>query len=358
MDISIIVINRMLENSIKEGKTSATVLKNKGKMVLSDVRKMEDKVIIDRLNSLGVHIEKAGFSESIRKYPSSEAFYIWLMDAKKLKLKGMDEDFLWMGLTVLWERWFPETPNFEMLDDKICSGYMLLEKGKPEEACNLWWDAWKDIIYLMKQHNISGMNAFDKKFRGTQSVFNWASDFDMELHNAGINDASFTQKRIDFCSEYIKRSEDKQQLNIQNMKIAIAESYIKLGRQNEGDALFESYLKDDPQWGWGWIGWSDCYWIFYGNKYNDNEKAEAILKKALSIKGLRDREDVLERLMNFYSDNDRNEEADTIERELSELEKSKSFVQDNIQQATSKKVGRNEPCPCGSGKKYKKCCGK
>ena len=23
-----------------------------------------------------------------------------------------------------------------------------------------------------------------------------------------------------------------------------------------------------------------------------------------------------------------------------------------------KKVGRNEPCPCGSGKKYKKCCAK
>lgn len=24
----------------------------------------------------------------------------------------------------------------------------------------------------------------------------------------------------------------------------------------------------------------------------------------------------------------------------------------------SKKVGRNEPCVCGSGKKYKRCCGK
>jgi len=24
---------------------------------------------------------------------------------------------------------------------------------------------------------------------------------------------------------------------------------------------------------------------------------------------------------------------------------------------SEKKVGRNEPCPCGSGKKYKKCCG-
>ena len=27
-------------------------------------------------------------------------------------------------------------------------------------------------------------------------------------------------------------------------------------------------------------------------------------------------------------------------------------------QAVSTKVGRNDPCPCGSGKKYKKCCGK
>jgi len=23
-----------------------------------------------------------------------------------------------------------------------------------------------------------------------------------------------------------------------------------------------------------------------------------------------------------------------------------------------KKVGRNEPCPCGSGTKFKKCCGR
>lgn len=26
--------------------------------------------------------------------------------------------------------------------------------------------------------------------------------------------------------------------------------------------------------------------------------------------------------------------------------------------AAEKKAGRNEPCPCGSGKKYKKCCGR
>ncbi|MBN2853077.1 MAG: SEC-C domain-containing protein [Clostridia bacterium] len=37
------------------------------------------------------------------------------------------------------------------------------------------------------------------------------------------------------------------------------------------------------------------------------------------------------------------------------IEIKKQFNTDHI--ATSNKVGRNEPCPCGSGKKYKKCCG-
>ena len=27
-------------------------------------------------------------------------------------------------------------------------------------------------------------------------------------------------------------------------------------------------------------------------------------------------------------------------------------------QVAKKKIGRNDPCPCGSGKKYKHCCGK
>ncbi|MCL6613188.1 MAG: SEC-C domain-containing protein, partial [Firmicutes bacterium] len=28
-----------------------------------------------------------------------------------------------------------------------------------------------------------------------------------------------------------------------------------------------------------------------------------------------------------------------------------------VQRRVEKKVGRNDPCPCGSGRKYKKCCG-
>ena len=30
----------------------------------------------------------------------------------------------------------------------------------------------------------------------------------------------------------------------------------------------------------------------------------------------------------------------------------------DLQWVAQKKPGRNDPCPCGSGKKYKKCCGR
>jgi len=46
------------------------------------------------------------------------------------------------------------------------------------------------------------------------------------------------------------------------------------------------------------------------------------------------------------------------EREMAELQFAGGDSSASSQPvAKGKKVGRNEPCPCGSGKKYKKCCG-
>ncbi len=35
-----------------------------------------------------------------------------------------------------------------------------------------------------------------------------------------------------------------------------------------------------------------------------------------------------------------------------------NVVKTKVKDESGKTVGRNDPCPCGSGKKYKKCCGK
>jgi SEC-C motif-containing protein len=46
------------------------------------------------------------------------------------------------------------------------------------------------------------------------------------------------------------------------------------------------------------------------------------------------------------------------ERSLFEREDGEwRFVSGGAIPAVSQKIGRNEPCPCGSGKKFKKCCG-
>ena len=44
-------------------------------------------------------------------------------------------------------------------------------------------------------------------------------------------------------------------------------------------------------------------------------------------------------------------DADTRKSLIMDQKRSHTFVSD-------KKVGRNDPCPCGSGKKYKHCCGR
>jgi preprotein translocase subunit SecA len=40
-----------------------------------------------------------------------------------------------------------------------------------------------------------------------------------------------------------------------------------------------------------------------------------------------------------------------------EEDNSQNKVKENLKSIAKSKIGRNEPCPCGSGKKYKHCCG-
>ena len=54
--------------------------------------------------------------------------------------------------------------------------------------------------------------------------------------------------------------------------------------------------------------------------------------------------------MNFQHDSASALEGEEPKQE--DAESAKPFVRDG------KKVGRNDPCPCGSGKKYKQCHGK
>jgi len=174
-------------------------------------------------------------------------------------------------------------------------------------------------------------------------VFNYVQDMEMELGNAGTVDKEYYKKRITYCRELCERCESDQLMR-ENTRRAIAQSYYELGEYEESEQEFEAMIQEDPTFGWAYIEWADCYaWRLNEPRY---DKAYEILDRGLSQTGLRDRKDVLERAIN-YSD------------ECGDEEKAKYYGRE-LRQASSVrvvKVGRNEPCPCGSGKKYKKCCG-
>ncbi|MFB6367805.1 SEC-C metal-binding domain-containing protein [Paenibacillus elgii] len=251
-------------------------------------------------------------------------------------------------------------------NEQMQEGYDLAIAGNGLAAIQLWIDLWNKILDTMQMLQIHYVDEFDKAFDGEQYIGNWAIDFDVELENASRKNKEFAQMRIDFCTQYISKSKDHKDNNILEMRRAIAESYFELGNNDKGERLFKEYTEQHPDFGWYWIGWSDQYGL-YANEGNQNfEKAIDILKQALKIEGLRDRFDVLERLDDLYMELGKHQEAAEVRQDILDQMKAKNASRPKVTLSprikaipvTSVKIGRNDPCTCGSGQKYKKCCGR
>lgn len=242
--------------------------------------------------------------------------------------------------------------NHIELDDKMQLGYKYLYEKNYTETVKTWLDTWNILMDEMKKVSAKTFKEFDDVFNGTQFATNWIDDFEncLLVIVANSNDPeildTYGNKRIDFNKFVLDFLEEDDDLTAENAKRAIAETYFMMGDIKKGEGLFEAYLSEDPNWGWGWVGWSDQYWLGTG-KRPDFNRGEELLLKALNIPGVRDREDLEERLLNLYDESDQTEK----------LEKFNAMLDNKDKVLKNKKIGRNEPCPCGSGKKYKKCCG-
>jgi len=115
------------------------------------------------------------------------------------------------------------------------------------------------------------------------------------------------------------------------------------------------------------------------NQWKDHLLSMDHLKEGIGLRGYGQRDplreyqkegydmflDMVERVQSesisflFHIHIDRGSALSRVSREPREMQLSHGEAE---QQATvrreGKKIGRNEPCPCGSGKKYKKCCGR
>jgi hypothetical protein len=62
----------------------------------------------------------------------------------KLQLDDMTVDWVWISLLALWQRWWPDRPGLELLDDKMQAGYARDAENDSHAAVVTWLDAWSD----------------------------------------------------------------------------------------------------------------------------------------------------------------------------------------------------------------------
>lgn len=164
-------------------------------------------------------------------------------------------------------------------------------------ASNAGLKAWSYLKELMK--SLETKSFCDLEYKTMYDLLYWASRLAGNLHNASIRDESFFQKKFLFCKEYVDMHEnflDENMRNLGGIRRALAECYIDTENFETCDNLYEKWLHKEPDWGWGWIGWSDHYWLFHGKNKPDLEKGLCILERGLAIKGVKDKNHMIDRL--------------------------------------------------------------
>ena len=64
-----------------------------------------------------------------------------------------------------------------------------------------------------------------------------------------------------------------------------------LGFTGPADQLYRDWLADDPEWGFGWIGWASGYMPPSGKGIlTDYQRAEQLLRQGYAVQGVRDRD--------------------------------------------------------------------
>ena len=392
MYMSHIALNRSVEERAALDKSYRRALERNRRPLLSHGRSMSDDELLAKLRQFAIDARRQGIVDGFPNFVSAEAMSKAMIAGAETGIPDAEVDWVWIATTCLWERWQPDLPNMEMVDDKMQAGYAALETGDTLQACRLWLETWRAILDVIGRAEMDSLDEFDDRFGGTQSVFNWVQDLETELHNAGLEEPRFFHERISLCEMMLDRFPDGK-LPIDNFKAALAGSHFELGDHQTGDRLFRVWLEEAPQWGSGWIAWSDCHWLFAKAERKDATRAEQILQEGLASPGVEDRMHIQERLQILYEETGRDKEAEGVREEIRQEPKSTTtvrFAPDSMQVRQrhdfgeeglpleelpnlarslqpgrsadggsfegKQRAGRNYPCPCGSGKKFKKCC--
>lgn len=344
-----------------------------------------DEQLLAKLNDVGVKIDRLSMEALCNQVYSVQALSEpFEEEFDKQRLDGTrdnpeyDVDWIWVCLNELWKRWFPDELCFERMDDLIDLGSEELSQGNRTQALNLWRQAWVHARGLLSATGASISELDD--YSTIHSHFSyWISIFSVELLENGKTNNAANEENIALCDEMLKRADidDESKSILAGSKVT---SHVLLHQWNIADSEFEKLTRDFP----GAHFWN--MWAMSNIKHNREnavEHAERILRAGLKVNRGRERSDIADTLISLLNANGRYEEAAEIlestcrslkgaidfekgllsyakqesQRTHKELSISLFTTNNDLTRPFVEEVGRKDPCPCGSGKKYKRCCG-
>ena len=304
MQISWVTLDRLCQQQAGADPVIGRMLTRSGRPLRSNAEQLTDADLLDKLRSFGIDLDREGLSKLCEGAPSAEEVACELLDSHGLG-DDVEADWIWISLVTLWQRWWPDRVCLEFLDDKVQAGY---DEGDEAAQAPIWLDAWSDVLRLCDATGIRSIAEFDARFPMTQSLYNWSQDLQNTLWNAGLRDHELLLARIGVCEEALRRFPREDQLMTENCRRALAESYFEAGLTGKAEELYTAWLAADPGWGWGWIGWADCYSAGW-RESRDYGRAEELLRRGYAVPEVRDQADIASRLRDLCRETGRPGEA-------------------------------------------------
>lgn len=241
--------------------------------------------------------------------------------------------------------------EWDAWNELALKGYEAFDKQKDAEGLQFWQEALDIFESVMQQApetvTLYGLMASQDY---VYPIDGWMQDYEMELGNAGKY-----EERIAFCQKMLEIF-DWEEEDDSCFQCGIGESLFREGKIEDAYEYYENWLAGDPQ---NVNGINSYSWILSEN--GDDEKAYEMVREVIwGVTCYADNAILFMRARQLADYVGKEDESKWYKQQLDKFENSIKQWNRNkqIPVVKEKKIYPNDPCPCGSGKKYKKCCGK
>lgn len=313
MNLSWKAIERITaERAAKDPEIQAKLERN-GRPMVAHGRAMSDEALIQKLTSLGVKIDRDWLDHFTEKYAAAQDLTKMVLDEEGRDIPDIQHDWVWIALLCLWERWFPERPNIEMLEDGIHDGYAADKDRDAIQTVEHWGRAWKAVRFFSQRLTATTFPELEDALGTGFALSEWIEQYSGALWRAAKINSAYLRDRINFCVEAadVASMPECDRWLRPSLQLAHADTLIELGETDAADSLFEEELQHVPQSKVNWSWWADLYGGDHHPPHRrDPEKAVGILERGLDVVSLEQMPHIAGDLSELLQELGRDQDAD------------------------------------------------